>query len=98
MGAVTILTWSVLSPDEIGYILCTDQSQRSSQFLYPAAAPASSSATSAVPQQEAVGDVGMPEPQAVPEDNPEIALSLENCKFTFSTDLHFWKNLHSKFT
>ena len=40
--------------------------------MYPAAAPASSSATSAVPQQEAVGDVGMPEPQAVPEDNPEI--------------------------
>ena len=72
MGAVTILTWSVLSADEIGYILCTDQSQRSSQFLYPAAAPASSSATSAVPQQEAVGDVGMPEPQAVPEGNPEI--------------------------
>ena len=22
----------------------------------------------------------------------------ENCKFTFSIDLHFWKNLHSKFT
>ena len=41
MGAITILTWSVLSADEIGYIICTDQSQRSSQFLYPAAASSS---------------------------------------------------------
>ena len=72
LGAVTILTWSILTADEIGYILCSDQSQRSSQFLYPAAAPASSSATPAVLQQEAVGDVGMSEPQDVPKVNPEI--------------------------
>ena len=54
MGAITILTWTVLSADEIGYILCTDQSQRSSQFLYPATVPASSSA--AGPARPEAGD------------------------------------------
>ena len=69
MGAITILTWTVLSADEIGYIICTDQSQRSSQFLYPAAVPASSAASGSGRQE--VGEQKVrPDPQpmeAVPE-------------------------------
>ena len=56
MGTITILTSTVLSADEIGYIVCTDYSQQSSRFLYPAAAPASS----------AVEPESLPDPQPVP--------------------------------
>ena len=57
MGAITILTSTVLSADEIGYIVCTDHSQQSSRFLYPAAAPASS----------AVEPGSLPDPQPILE-------------------------------
>ena len=72
MGAVTILTWSVFSADEIGYIVCTDHSQRSSQFLYPSSVPSSSSQPTAAPIPPRGGDSGgMSEPQSVPEVEPE---------------------------
>ena len=80
MGAITILTWSVLSADEIGYIICTDQSQRSSQFLYPA--PASSSGqqlAAGFPRPGAGEQVGRPEsqnelvqPEVVAVPNPAL--------------------------
>ena len=56
-GSYYHLTSTVLSADEIGYIVCTDHSQQSSRFLYPAAAPASS----------AVEPDSLPDPQPVPE-------------------------------
>ena len=57
MGTITILTSTVLSADEIGDIVCTDHSQQSSRFLYPAAAPASST----------VEPESLPDPQPVHE-------------------------------
>ena len=58
MGAITILTSTVLSADEIGYIVCTDHSQQSSRFLYPAAAQASSAV----------------EPESLPDSQPILEI------------------------
>ena len=62
MGAITILTPTVLTSDGIGCIVCADHSQQSSRFLYPATAPASSSA----------GRAPLPEPQPVLQLVPAV--------------------------
>ena len=79
MGAITILTWSVLSADEIGYLICTNQSQKSSQFLYPAAVPSDASASAGPSRaragEQADGSESQPsavQPEVLAVPNPSI--------------------------